>query len=134
MEAIGPQGVYSFDHVAINDKVTACDIKKVPLVWWGLGCCSIFIIFDGEELATLHQRSQEMSCDKWHIDNCWNNKISERKIIKASRRNKSRGFWNIFRRRKRRLYISRSKRTIGLSNRDIPPNSSFCWKSLTLFL
>jgi Hypothetical methyltransferase len=31
MEAIGPQRVYSFDHVAINDKVTACDMKKVPL-------------------------------------------------------------------------------------------------------
>jgi hypothetical protein len=31
MEAIGPQRVYSFDHVAINDKVIACDIKKVPL-------------------------------------------------------------------------------------------------------
>jgi hypothetical protein len=31
MEAIGPQRVYSFDHVPINDKVTACDMKKVPL-------------------------------------------------------------------------------------------------------
>ena len=31
MEAIGPQRVYSLDHVAINDKVTACDMKKVPL-------------------------------------------------------------------------------------------------------
>jgi SAM-dependent methyltransferase len=31
MEAIGPQRVYSFDHVAINDKITACDMKKVPL-------------------------------------------------------------------------------------------------------
>ena len=31
MDAIGPQRVYSFDHVAINDKVTACDMKKVPL-------------------------------------------------------------------------------------------------------
>jgi hypothetical protein len=31
MEAIGAQRVYSFDHVAINDKVTTCDIKKVPL-------------------------------------------------------------------------------------------------------
>jgi hypothetical protein len=30
MEAIGPQRVYSFDHVAINNKVTACDMKKVP--------------------------------------------------------------------------------------------------------
>ena len=27
----GSQRVYSFDHVAINDKVTACDMKKVPL-------------------------------------------------------------------------------------------------------
>jgi SAM-dependent methyltransferase len=31
MEAIGPQRVYSFDHVTMNDKVTACDMKKVPL-------------------------------------------------------------------------------------------------------
>ena len=31
MEAIGAQRVYSFDHVSINDKVTACDMKKVPL-------------------------------------------------------------------------------------------------------
>jgi hypothetical protein len=31
MEAIGPQRVYSFDHVAINDKVTSSDMKKVPL-------------------------------------------------------------------------------------------------------
>jgi Hypothetical methyltransferase len=31
MEAIVPQRVYSFDHVAIDDKVTACDMKKVPL-------------------------------------------------------------------------------------------------------
>ncbi|MFL6329373.1 MAG: methyltransferase domain-containing protein, partial [Nitrososphaeraceae archaeon] len=31
MEAIGPQRVYSFDHVAMNNNVTACDMKKVPL-------------------------------------------------------------------------------------------------------
>jgi Hypothetical methyltransferase len=31
MEAIGGNRVYSFDHVAINDKVVACDMKKVPL-------------------------------------------------------------------------------------------------------
>ena len=31
MEAIGPERVYSFDHVAINDKVIACDMRKVPL-------------------------------------------------------------------------------------------------------
>jgi ribosomal RNA-processing protein 8 len=31
MEAIGESRVYSFDHVAINDKVVACDMKKVPL-------------------------------------------------------------------------------------------------------
>jgi ubiquinone/menaquinone biosynthesis C-methylase UbiE len=31
MEAIGENRVYSFDHLAINDKVVACDIKKVPL-------------------------------------------------------------------------------------------------------
>jgi SAM-dependent methyltransferase len=31
MEALGPDRVQSFDHVAINDKVTACDMKKVPL-------------------------------------------------------------------------------------------------------
>ena len=30
-EAIGPQRVYSFDHVAINDKVTVCNMRKVPL-------------------------------------------------------------------------------------------------------
>jgi SAM-dependent methyltransferase len=30
-ETIGPQRVYSFDHLAINDEVTACDMKKVPL-------------------------------------------------------------------------------------------------------
>jgi ubiquinone/menaquinone biosynthesis C-methylase UbiE len=32
MEAIGENRVYSFDHVAINDKVVACDMNKVPLV------------------------------------------------------------------------------------------------------
>jgi putative methyltransferase/helicase-like protein len=31
MEAIGENRVYSFDHVAINDKVVACDMTKVPL-------------------------------------------------------------------------------------------------------
>ena len=31
MEAIGENRVYSFDHVAINDKVVTCDMKKVPL-------------------------------------------------------------------------------------------------------
>jgi ubiquinone/menaquinone biosynthesis C-methylase UbiE len=31
MEAIGAQRVYSFDHAAMNDEVTACDMKKVPL-------------------------------------------------------------------------------------------------------
>jgi hypothetical protein len=31
MEAIGPQTVYSFDHVAMNNNVTSCDMKKVPL-------------------------------------------------------------------------------------------------------
>ena len=31
MEAFGPERVYSFDHVAINDKVTACDMKNTGL-------------------------------------------------------------------------------------------------------
>ena len=31
MEEFGDRRVYSFDHVAINDKVTSCDIKLVPL-------------------------------------------------------------------------------------------------------
>ena len=31
VEAIGENRVYNFDHVAINDKVTACDMKSVPL-------------------------------------------------------------------------------------------------------
>ncbi len=31
MESIGENRVYSFDHVAINVKVVACDMKKVPL-------------------------------------------------------------------------------------------------------
>jgi len=31
MEAFGPDRVYSFDHVAVNDKVVACDIKKLEL-------------------------------------------------------------------------------------------------------
>jgi putative methyltransferase len=30
-ESIGKEKVYSFDHVAINDSVTACDMKSVPL-------------------------------------------------------------------------------------------------------
>jgi hypothetical protein len=29
MEAFGPDRVYSFDHVAVNDKVIACDMKNV---------------------------------------------------------------------------------------------------------
>jgi hypothetical protein len=31
MEAIGADRVHSFDHIAINDKVTPCDMKRVPL-------------------------------------------------------------------------------------------------------
>src|SRR6266487_3269183 len=31
MEAIGKERVYSFDHVAINNNIMACDIKSVPL-------------------------------------------------------------------------------------------------------
>jgi len=31
LEKFGDKRVYSFDHVAINDDVTACDIKSVPL-------------------------------------------------------------------------------------------------------
>ena len=31
MEAFGPDRVYSFDHVAINDKVTVCDMKNTGL-------------------------------------------------------------------------------------------------------
>jgi ribosomal RNA-processing protein 8 len=31
METIGENRVYSFDHIAINDKVTACDMKSVDL-------------------------------------------------------------------------------------------------------
>ncbi|MGH9990762.1 MAG: methyltransferase domain-containing protein, partial [Nitrososphaera sp.] len=31
LEAFGPERVHSFDHVAINDRVIACDMKKVPL-------------------------------------------------------------------------------------------------------
>jgi hypothetical protein len=31
MEAIDENRMYSFDHVAINDKVVGCDMKKVPL-------------------------------------------------------------------------------------------------------
>jgi superfamily II DNA or RNA helicase len=31
MESFGPERVYSFDHVAINDKVTVCDMKNTGL-------------------------------------------------------------------------------------------------------
>ena len=31
LEEFGDKRVYSFDHVAINDKVTVCDMKTVPL-------------------------------------------------------------------------------------------------------
>jgi superfamily II DNA or RNA helicase len=31
MEDIGEERVYSFDHIAINNKVIACDMKKVPI-------------------------------------------------------------------------------------------------------
>jgi superfamily II DNA or RNA helicase len=31
LEKFGEKRVYSFDHVAINDNVTACDIKSIPL-------------------------------------------------------------------------------------------------------
>jgi len=31
LEKFGDKRVYSFDHIAINDNVTACDIKSVPL-------------------------------------------------------------------------------------------------------
>jgi ribosomal RNA-processing protein 8 len=31
MENIGEKRVYSFDHVSVNDKVIACDMKKIPL-------------------------------------------------------------------------------------------------------
>ena len=31
MEKLGENRVFSCDHVAINDKVTACDMKSVPL-------------------------------------------------------------------------------------------------------
>jgi ribosomal RNA-processing protein 8 len=31
MEAFGPERVYSFDHVAVNDKVTVCDMKSTGL-------------------------------------------------------------------------------------------------------
>ena len=31
MEILGEKRVFSCDHVAINDKVTACDMKSVPL-------------------------------------------------------------------------------------------------------
>ena len=31
LEKFGEKRVYSFDHIAINDNVTACDIKSVPL-------------------------------------------------------------------------------------------------------
>jgi len=47
MEAIGPRRVYSFDHVPINDKVIACDMKKVPLADQAPGYCSIYVVFDG---------------------------------------------------------------------------------------
>jgi len=31
MEALGNDRVYSCDHVAVNEKVTACDMRSVPL-------------------------------------------------------------------------------------------------------
>jgi hypothetical protein len=31
VEAIGGDRVHCFDHISINNKVTACDTKKVPL-------------------------------------------------------------------------------------------------------
>lgn len=31
MEHFGSQRVHSFDHVAINDNVISCDMKKIPL-------------------------------------------------------------------------------------------------------
>jgi hypothetical protein len=32
LEKFGNKRVYSFDHIAINENVTACDLKSVPFI------------------------------------------------------------------------------------------------------
>jgi acetyltransferase-like isoleucine patch superfamily enzyme len=46
MEIFGEKRVFSCDHIAINDKVTAYDMKSIPLPDGSLGG-RFFIIFDG---------------------------------------------------------------------------------------
>jgi hypothetical protein len=44
---------YSFDHIAINNKVTACDMRSTGLPDEAHRYCNIFVIIDGKELGCI---------------------------------------------------------------------------------
>ena len=70
MEAMGSQRVYSFDHVSINDKVTACDMKKVPFADEALDIVISSLSLMGKNWHDYIKEAQEMSGNKWYTDNC----------------------------------------------------------------
>lgn len=57
MEAIGEDRVYSFDHVAINDKVTACDMKSVQLADEALDVAVFSLSLMSKKLVWVYCRS-----------------------------------------------------------------------------
>jgi Hypothetical methyltransferase len=54
--------------VSINDRVTACDMKKVPLANEAIDVAVLSLM--GENWHDYIKEAQKMSCDKWHIDDC----------------------------------------------------------------
>ena len=90
MEAIGPQRVYSFDHVAINEKVTACDMKKVPLAGEAVDVAVISLSLMGKNWHDYIKEAKRCLVTNGILIIA--ETTTERKVIKSSRYNKCRGF------------------------------------------
>jgi ribosomal RNA-processing protein 8 len=63
MEVFGPERVYSFDHVAVNDKVTACDMKNTGLVGDILDVAVFSLSLMGRNWIDYIIEAQKMSCN-----------------------------------------------------------------------
>ena len=83
MEAFGPERVFSFDHVAINDKVIACDMRGTGLSDDVLDVAVFSLSIMGKNWIDYVAEAKRCLANEWLSPNCRNNKVYGRKIIKT---------------------------------------------------
>jgi Hypothetical methyltransferase len=83
VETIGGDRVHSFDHISINNKVTACDMKKVPLPDEVLDVAVFSLSLMGKNWPNYITEAKRCLVTNGYLDDCRNNKIYEGKIVKA---------------------------------------------------